>query len=337
MGPVPGVGRPPTAKRFLKPSRMRIRDLQGSFAMTNRLAFLHACILSCGLLLSGAVASAAMAEQRNPIGTVGGPVTEEQLLQQAPRIEGFVSIPDKKSSVLMQPRGRVWRTYHESALPWIGALAILGMLALLTAFYLWRGRIRTETGFSGIKILRFSAFERFMHWLTATCFVVLALTGLNIAFGKQLLLPLIGNEAFTAVSQWGKYAHNFFAWPFMFGIALVFAVWIKDNIPGRVDWAWLKEGGGFFNKKHPPAWRFNAGQKLIFWSVVIGGAALSASGLMLLIPFAATNIAGMQIAQIVHGLTGVIMIAIILAHIYIGTLGMEGAFDAMGTGEVDLT
>ena len=123
----------------------------------------------------------------------------------------------------------------------------------------------------------------------------------------------------------------------MFGIALMFAVWIKDNIPGRVDWAWLKEGGGFFNKKHPPAWRFNAGQKLIFWSVVIGGAALSASGLMLLIPFAATNIAGMQIAQIVHGLTGVIMIAIILAHIYIGTLGMEGAFDAMGTGEVDLT
>jgi formate dehydrogenase subunit gamma len=152
-------------------------------------------------------------------------------------------------------------------------------------------------------------------------------------------LPLIGPEAFSDWSQWAKYAHISISWIFMAGIVVMFVIWIKDNIPDRYDWPWLKAGGGMFdksNRTHPPAARFNAGQKLIFWAVIIGGGALSVSGLFLLFPFSFADINGMQVAQYLHAIAGMAMIAIILAHIYIGTLGMEGAYQAMGTGEVGL-
>ena len=189
---------------------------------------------------------------------------------------------------------------------------------------------------TGRKILRFTFIERLNHWMTATAFILLALTGLNYIFGKRLLFPLIGPDAFGAWSQWAKYIHNFVSWPFMVGLVLMIVFWIKDNIPNRTDIRWLRAFGGFVGGPHPPARRFNAGQKLIFWSVVIGGVALSVSGLMMLFPFTISGIGGMQIAQYIHAVVGLGLIAVILAHIYIGTLGMEGAYDAMGSGEVDL-
>ena len=264
-------------------------------------------------------------------------VNEDALFRQAPSIGGRVTIPDSKSSVLVQPEGREYRRFHEGSLPWIAGIAIVGMLLLLAIFYFVKGRIPLERNeHSGRKILRFNAFERFMHWLTATCFIVLALTGLNYIFGKRLLMPLIGADAFGTLSQWGKYAHNFLSWPFMLGILLMLAVWLKGNIPARVDWAWLKAGGGFFSNTHPSAGRFNAGQKIVFWIVALGGIAMSVTGIIMLFPFSATDINGMQLTQIIHAVIGVLFIAAILAHIYIGSLGMEGAYEAMGSGEVDL-
>ncbi len=82
-------------------------------------------------------------------------------------------------------------------LRWIGAIAILGILAVLVIFYLARGMVRIEGGRSGCLIVRFNAFERFVHWMTASCFVILALSGLNITFGRPLLLPLMSPGAFT--------------------------------------------------------------------------------------------------------------------------------------------
>jgi formate dehydrogenase subunit gamma len=122
-------------------------------------------------------------------------------------------------------------------------------------------------------------------------------------------------------------------------VLIMLVVWIWDNLPDRYDANWLKTGGGMFdksNRTHPPAARFNAGQKLIFWTVVLGGIAMSISGIFLLFPFSYTDINGMQMAQYVHATVGVLMVAIIIAHIYIGTLGMEGAYEAMGSGTVDL-
>jgi len=221
-------------------------------------------------------------------------------------------------------------------LRWIGAIAILGTLAVLAAGYLIFGPLRISSGRLGRKVLRFKAFERFAHWLTAVSFVVLGITGLNITFGKELLLPLIGAEAFSAFSEAAKYVHNYTSFAFMLGLVLIIAIFIKDNIPDRVDIEWFKQGGGFIKSKHAPARRFNAGEKLVFWGALGAGVLVSISGLLLLFPFYGTNIANMQVAQVVHSVVAVLFVAMILGHIYIGTLGMEGAFEAMWTGEVDL-
>ena len=278
----------------------------------------------------------ATAQQPSQVDPAARAVKEQQLLQELNRIQGRVSNPDKRSGVLEQPAGREWRYFHSVTLRWIGAIAILGMLAVLVIFYLSRGMIRIEGGRSGRTIVRFSAFERFVHWMTATCFIILAISGLNITFGRPLLLPLIGFEAFSAWSQWAKYAHNYLSFPFTIGVILIFLMWIGGNIPNKVDVKWLKEGGGLVGHEHPPAYRFNAGQKAIYWIVVLGGGAVAVTGYQLMFPFYVTNIEGMQLAQVVHAVVGVLFVAVMLAHIYIGTIGMEGAFEAMGEGTVDL-
>ena len=315
--------------------------MKHGFVAVRALLAALALTLATGL---GAPASAQHGQDRDPAAAVtasgsnptASSVKEEQLLQSLRKLEGRVTIPDGKAALLEQPQGRSYRGFHEGALPWIGGVAVLGMILALAAFYVVRGRIRLEQPETGIKIRRYNAFERFTHWMTATSFIVLALTGLNYIFGKRLIFPLIGPDAFATLSQWGKYAHNFLSWPFMLGVLFMLVVWVRDNLPDRYDAAWLKAGGGFFGGKEPVAGRFNAGQKLIFWSVVIGGIALSATGIMMLFPFSAADINGMQTAQYIHATVGVILIAIMIAHIYIGSLGMEGAYDAMGSGEVDL-
>ncbi len=266
---------------------------------------------------------------------VAAQTSEEQLLQELQKVQGRVTIPDSKSGVLIQPDGVSWRDFQRDTLPLVGWIAVVGMLVLLVAFYLIRGKVRVKAGLSGRKITRFHFFERFVHWLTASCFIVLGLTGLNISFGRSIIQPIIGDGAFSTLTQWGKYAHDYLALPFIVGIVLMLVIWVKDNLPTRLDLVWLKQGGGIIGDKHPPARKFNAGQKLVFWTVILGGAALGITGYLLLFPFTATDIDGQQTATIVHGLIGLVMIGVILAHIYIGTIGMEGAFEAMGTGQVD--
>jgi len=293
------------------------------------------------VLLALAIALPASA-QRNPDGSVNptaSAVKEQQLLnalQSGGSISGRVSIPDQKSANLIHPAGRDWRQFHEVTLRWIGAIAVLGMLIILVAFYLIRGQVKLESGYSGRRVVRFNAFERFVHWMTASCFIILAISGLNITFGKPLLMPLIGEGAFAAWSQWAKYAHNYLSFPFAIGVFCVLLMWIGGNIPNKVDVEWLKRGGGIVGHDHPPAYRFNAGQKLIYWIVVIGGTAVAISGYLLMFPFYATGIEGMQLAQTVHAIIAVLFVAAMLAHIYIGTIGMEGAFEAMGEGTVDV-
>src|SRR5262249_1091058 len=262
-------------------------------------------------------------------------VSEEQLLQRLKPIQGLGTIPDTKSYTLEQPAGRDWRQFHEVTLRWVGGIAILGMLALLIIFDLTRGMVRIESGRSGRTVRRFNAFERFVHWMTAACFIILAISGLNITFGKPLLLPLMSPETFTTWSEWAKYAHNYLSFPFTLGVVLIFLMWIAWNFPTRVDVEWLRAGGGIVGRKQPPADRFNAGQKLQYWMVVLGGGAMAASGYVLMFPFYGTDIANMQLAEIVHGVAAVLFVAVILAHIYIGTIGMEGAFEGMwgGTGD----
>ena len=310
------------------------------FAFVRSVRVVLLALVLSSLALTGAHAQG----QPTRVNPTADSVNEQKLLEAlkpgnagvTEAVKGRVSIPDKGSGNLIQPAGRDWGVFHQQTLPRIGAYAIFGMIGLVAIFFLIRGRIRVSGGFSGRLIERFGSIERFAHWTAATSFIVLGLSGLNLTFGKSLLLPLIGPEAFTTVSQAGKIAHNYVSFAFVLGIVLMFVMWVKDNIPHPRDFVWLVKGGGLVGNVHPPAGRFNFGQKLIFWSVILGGAGLSVTGYILMFPFQFADLGGMQLAGIVHGLIGVVLVAIIIAHIYIGTLGMEGAFDAMGTGNVDV-
>jgi formate dehydrogenase subunit gamma len=288
------------------------------------------------LLFVLALAPASNAQQPSSVNPTASAVQEQQLLRELNRVQGRVTLPDARSGVIQQTAGRDWEQFHQVTLRWIAAIAIIGVTIVLLLFYLFRGMVRIEAGRSGRVILRFNAFERFVHWMTAAAFVILAISGLNITFGKELLLPIMGPEAFTAWAQTLKYLHNYLSFPFTIGVVVIFLMWIGGNIPNRTDGEWLKRGGGIVGNDHPPAHRFNAGQKLIYWIVVIGGAAIAISGYLLMFPFYGTGVAGMQLAQIVHSVVSVLFVAAMLGHIYIGTIGMEGAFEGMGEGTVDV-
>src|SRR5216683_519839 len=310
----------------------RIRFAAGASALLRS-------VLLFGFLACVVPAPPAGAQQRGPdtsVNPTASSVKEQELLRQMRIISGRGSIPDVKSYNIEQPAGRDWRHFHEITLHWLGAIAILGMLGLLVLFYLIRGMVRIEAGRSGRTLTRFNMFERLVHWMTAACFVVLALSGLNITFGKDLVMPLVGEGIFATWSQWAKYTHNYLSFPFSLGVIVILLMWIAWNIPNKLDVAWLKEGGGLVGRKHPPAPRFNAGQKMIYWIVIIGGTAVAASGYLLMFPFYLTDIAGMQLAQMVHGTVALLFVAVMIAHAYIGTIGMQGAFEAMWEGKVDV-
>lgn len=270
-------------------------------------------------------------------GTVNAEEMELQRMLQGGRVEGRTTIPDARSEVLIQPQGKAWRDFHNVTLAWVGGIAVGGMLLILGVFYATRGRIAIEAGPAGRTISRFNALERANHWMVASSFILLGVSGLNLTFGRHILLPVLGPYTFANISLWGKIAHNFVAFPFTLGIVVMLLLWVKDNIPNGRDVEWFKMGGGLIGKGHPKAARFNGGQKMVFWITILGGSIVAASGYFLIFPFwGDLGVADMQLAHIVHSVLSVLMVAAMIAHIYIGSLGMEGAFDAMGSGEVDL-
>jgi len=292
-------------------------------------------LAAIGFLIFASVVPGA-AQTSNVVDPNAQAVKEQQLLRQHYFISGRGTLADTKSYVIEQPLGRTWRLITGVWMHWIGALVILGVIALLALAYFTIGPMMIEGGRSGRKILRFNTLERFVHWLIVVAFVVLAVTGLNITFGREFLLPLIGPEAFSRWSLMAKYGHDFSSLPFVLGVAIMFALWAKANIPTAVDIRWFKEGGGMIGDKHPPAEKFNGGQKALFWCAMLGTIGVTISGLFLLFPFYWTNILGMQIAQVLHALIAIAYVGLIIAHIYIGAVGMEGGWEAMANGEVDL-
>ncbi len=275
-----------------------------------------------------------------------------------------VSAGGPQAGVVIQDGGMWWLEFRRGPLATYGGWLLIGMVGLLVLFYLVRGKIRLSTGFSGRTIVRFASIERFGHWLLAGSFILLALTGLISLFGRMGLIPLVGKETYAMLAVGSKWVHNNISWAFMIGLVMVFVMWVAHNLPNRTDLVWFAKGGGLIGHGHPPAKKFNGGQKIIFWSVILLGASISVSGLSLLFPFqlplfaktfAVMNDIGipgwigmeafptrlspqeeMQFAQLWHAMVSFVLIAIIIAHIYIGTVGMEGAYDAMGSGEVDL-
>ncbi|MEQ5816760.1 formate dehydrogenase subunit gamma [Marinobacter sp. NFXS11] len=273
-------------------------------------------------------------------------------------IDPRIQSPGPANEVMIQDAGMPWYQLREGPIITYGGGAILGFLALLVVFYFVRGKIMIDGGPAGTTIERFKAIERFGHWLLAGSFVALGITGLLTLMGRSFLIPVIGHDAFATIAAGSKWVHNNIAWSFMLGLVMTFVMWVAHNIPNKLDWQWLKAGGGIFTKGHPSAKKFNAGQKIIFWTVMVLGASVSLSGLSLLFPFhmpmfadtfgIINSIIGtsfpteltpheeMQYANIWHSIVAFVMMLAIIAHIYIGSIGMEGAFDAMGNGQVDV-
>lgn len=336
-------------------NRNRIGRVLGALGLAAALV----CATAAGLTGSLALGTQAFAQAKEaPSDTVRGLTGSSENWQEIRKgIEGYVSIPDKKAGVLVQSEGENLRAFRNGPLSVWGGWGMLATIVLVALFFLIRGPIKVEAGLSGRTIERFNTLDRIAHWLTATSFVILALTGLNVLYGKYVLMPIIGQGAFAQVTSWGKFAHNYIAFAFMAGLVLIFVLWIRHNLPTKADLQWLAMGGGMFSKgAHPPAYKFNAGQKIVFWATILGGATLAVSGICLLFPFefhpfAATfkfmNLFGFslptqssalqetQLALLGHGIVSLIMIALILGHIYLGTIGMEGALDAVTSGHVD--
>ena len=267
------------------------------------------------------------------------------------------------AGTLIQTGGMRWLDFRMGPLQFWGAVFLGVVLAALLLFYLVRGRIRLEHPPTGRTVLRFRWVERFAHWVLAVSFILLSVTGLLVLFGRKAIIPWLGHEAWSPIAIGSKWVHNNVSWAFMIALVAVFVMWVVHNLPSRTDLRWIARGGGMFGGGHPPAKKFNAGQKLVFWSVIVFGASLSVSGLSLLFPFefhlfpetlGFLNNVGlpqavgigelrtdltpqeeMQYTSAWHAIVAFILIAVALGHIYIGTLGMEGAFDAMGNGEVD--
>ncbi|AWK86757.1 formate dehydrogenase subunit gamma [Azospirillum thermophilum] len=306
-------------------------------------ALLLAGVLVVGAGVSGGVsgglsAGSALAADPPPFNTqLEGKSKGEMWSGVRQGVQGLVSIPDKRAGTLIQSEGEAWRAVRNGPLSEYGSWVLGGIFALLALFFLVRGRIRIDGRKTGRTIQRFNAFERAVHWLTAGSFVVLGVTGLNVLYGRHTILPLLGPETFAAMTHYGKLAHNFLGFAFIVGVTLTFVLWVRHNIPERHDLVWFLKAGGLFSKGvHPPARKFNGGQKIIFWSTVVGGGILGFTGVQLIFPFSFATLGELQLYQLVHSAVAIVMIAIIVAHIYIGSVGMEGAFDAMGSGQVEL-
>ncbi len=311
---------------------------------------------------SGGTAAAGITEQ---LGTLGGSSDSEVFRSlRYGTADVTVSNNGPASAVLIQDRGMWWLEFRKGPLSKYGAWLLGGTLVALAVFYLLRGRIRIDGPKTGRTINRFNSFERFGHWLFAGSFLILGATGLITLFGRTVMIPLFGKDSFALLASASKWAHNNVAWAFMLGLIIIIVNWTVHNIPNKHDLKWLAVAGGLFSKGvHPPARKFNAGQKMIFWGCVVLGLSISASGVSLLFPFelpmfastfATLNEFGisqmlglgtlpeqmapheeMQFAQLWHTIVAFVFMAMIFAHIYLGSIGMEGAFDAMGSGEVE--
>lgn len=270
-------------------------------------------------------------------------------VQQSGVNKGISNLPGAEKGVLIQEfvqypgsrvtnAGEAWRQVRNDwIIPYGGSMIVIVVLAL-TLFYFAMGALGGHVPNTGRKIERFTYFERAAHWSNAIAFCVLAVSGLVMAFGKFFLLPMIGSALFGYLTYALKTAHNFAGPLFAVSLVIVFVTFVRDNFPGRADLNWLLKGGGLFGGAEPASGRFNAGEKIIFWGGVFAlGIVVVGSGLVLdkLIPGMAYLRGDMQIANMVHGVATVLMMAMFLGHIYLGTLGTKDAYKAMKTGYVD--
>jgi formate dehydrogenase subunit gamma len=248
----------------------------------------------------------------------------------------YASLPGSEKNVLIQGSGREWRALRNGPLTQIGGWLIVIVLAAIIVFYLIKGPIRLKNAPTGRLIERFNAVERAAHWTMAISFVFLALTGIVMFFGKYIILPWLGYTAFAWLTIVSKNIHNFVGPLFIFSIVVGFLIFVKDNLLRSHDWKWITSFGGMFSGHEVPSGRFNGLEKMWFWGgVTILGIVMAVTGLILDFPNWNQVRESMQTANVIHVIAAVLFICASFGHIYMGTIGMEGAYRAMRDGYVD--
>lgn len=269
-------------------------------------------------------------------------------------VTGYSSLPKDQApeaGVLIQPfvqypgsrltnAGEAWRqTRNQWIIPYGGSLVLIALGAL--GLFYWRvGPIKLHEKPTGRMIMRFTLFERAAHWANAIAFCILAISGLIMAFGKFFLLPVMGLSLFGWLTYLLKNAHNFAGPVFAVSLLIVIITFVRDNLPAKGDLSWVLKGGGMLGGEEVKSGRFNAGEKIVFWGgVFLLGLIVIGSGLVMdkLIPGLGYERGTMQLAHLVHSVSNILMVVMFMAHIYLGTVGTEGAYQGMKTGYVDET
>ena len=253
--------------------------------------------------------------------------------------EHYTSVKGRETGVLVQSAGETWRRIRNGPVTFYGGWLVALVTFAIFAFYFWKGPVKLHERPTGRLIRRFSAMEQVVHWTAAISFCVLGISGLIMLFGKYILLPVIGYTLFGWLTALGKNLHNFIAPFFMLAVIVMIFMWLRDNLPRSYDWQWFSKAWAFFARgAHIPSGRFNAGEKVWFWLGVIGlSIVVSWSGVILLFPNFDQTRAVMQEAWIWHACAALVYVAMSLGHIYMGTIGVEGAYGNMRNGYTDET
>ena len=248
---------------------------------------------------------------------------------------GYSASAPGNQSNLINPSGTAWQVQRNEEMYQAGAWAFAIFAGAVVLFYLARGTVRLDKGRSGKVIERWPLIHRVIHWWVAVLFIIQLISGLIILYGKPLLIPLIGKEAFGTLALLSKNAHNYLG-PLLFvGLVVMVVAWLKDNMPKAVDFAWFAKGGGLVGKGHPHAEFLNGGEKVWFWIVALVGGLVVVTGMVLDFPQFGQTRETMQYMHYLHGIAGLIVGAMTIGHIYIATIGTEGALEGMVNGHVD--
>lgn len=304
---------------------------------------------ACAVLMLGSIS--ATAADSAPTGSeakqaaVAGPL---KLAQAAPHNDaamwrearqgtaGITTVKGAETGVLIQTQGEAWRQFRNGPVTLVGGLLLVVIAVSILLFHAWKGQLRLSAKPTGRKLVRFTPVERWVHNIVGGAFVLLAVGGLMEIFGKHVLVPILGHTVFSLLLQVLKPVHNFLGLVFVVALLAMIVMWAKDNVWSAIDAQWIRRAGGLIDRSHVPSGRFNFGEKTWFWfGVTILGLVVSVSGLLLDFPTFLELRSSLQLTNLVHGIGSIIMILMALGHIYMGTIGVEGALDTMRTGEVD--
>ncbi len=280
-------------------------------------------------LLSAFAVRAIQAPDVNPRSDYWGSVREG--------VRGYTAVDFEPHEILIHNGGEIWREVRNGLIANIGPLIMAGVLGAILMFFLIVGKDKLHEPKTGRRLNRFSLAERLLHWTTAFFFIVLAITGLSNLFGRAVLIPVFGQGLFAAYMQWALWVHNFSGPIFLILLLIMFVIWVRDNIPKKIDLVWFKNLGGMIGKgPRPHAGKINGGEKAWFWVMTLSGIAMGVTGILLDFPLLVDQGRTiLQTAHAIHAIVAIFFIAASFGHIYIGTIGAEGTFEGMWRGTVD--